>query len=110
MRRQLSSLVLLRLSPLAKFPDEVHQAVNGFRFGYVELHGCLADVEVDLARRAADIAEVRVRHFARAVHNAAHNRNLDALEMFGACLDAAGDGLQVEKRAAARGASYVIGL
>ena len=35
--------------------------------GDVELRRCLADVEVDLARRAADAAEIRIRHFARAI-------------------------------------------
>ena len=43
----------LRLSPLAVFPDQLHQRVHGFGSGDVELHCGLADVEVDLARRAS---------------------------------------------------------
>ena len=57
--------------------------------GMLNLIGGLADVEVDLAGRAADVAEVRVGHFARAVHDAAHDGDLHALEMLGARFDAA---------------------
>src|SRR5208283_1979271 len=110
MRREFSRGTLLWLGPFAMLADQVHQAVHGFRLGNVELHGRLADVKVDLARRAPDVPEIRVRHFARAVDDAAHDRNLDALEMLGARFNAAGDGLQVEERATARGARYVISL
>ena len=110
MRREFARGTFLRLGPLAMLTDEVHQAVHGFRLGNVEFHRCLADVEVDLARRAADVAEVRIRHFAWAVHDAAHDGNFDTLEMLGAGFDTAGNGLQVEERATARGAGNVIGL
>ena len=71
---------------------------------------CLADVKVDLARRAAHVAEIRVRHFAGAVHDAAHDGDLHALEMLRARLDARGDGLQIEQRPPAARARDVIGL
>eukprot|EP00965_Chrysotila_dentata_P236446 6201318-Pleurochrysis_carterae.AAC.1 len=41
-------------------------------------HDLLADVEVDLARRAADVAKVGVGHLARAVDDAAHDRDRHA--------------------------------
>ena len=90
-----------RLGPFPVLLDQVHQAVHGFRFGNVELHYGLSDVEVDLARRAADVAEIRIRHLARAIHDAAHDRNLHTLEMLRAGFNAAGDGLEVEEGAAA---------
>ena len=92
------------------FLDEVHEAFHSFDFGDVEFDGRLANVEVDLAGRAAHVAEIRVRHFARAVHDAAHNGDLHALEMFRARLDARRHGLQVEQRPSARRARHVIGL
>ena len=90
--------------------DEVHEAVHGIGFGDVELDGGLADVEVDLAGRAAHVAEVRVRHLAGAVHDAAHDGDLHAFEVLGAGLDARGDGLEVEERAPAARAGHVVGL
>ena len=44
--------------------DEVHQPIHGLGFGDVEFDGRLADVEIDLAGRAAHVAEIRVGHFA----------------------------------------------
>ena len=92
------------------FFDEIHQAVHGFRFGDVELDRCFADVEVDLAGCAADVAEIRVRHLTGAIYDAAHDGNLDSLEMLGARLDAAGHGLEVEQRPTAGRAGDIIGL
>ena len=79
-------------------------------FGNVEFHRRLADVEVDLAGRAADVAEIGVGHFAGAVDDAAHDGDLHALEVVGRGLDAGGGGLEIEERAAAGGAGDVIGL
>jgi hypothetical protein len=72
--------------------------------------GVLADVEIDLVGRAADVAEIRVGHFAGAVDDAAHDGDFHALEMLRARLDARGDGLQIEQRPPARRAGHVIGL
>ena len=90
--------------------DEILEALDGFGLGDVEFHGGLADVEVDLAGRAADVAEIGVGHFAGAVHDATHDRDFYALEMLRAVFDASGDGLEVEQRAATGRASYVIGF
>ena len=88
----------LRLHPLVVFLDEVHEPFHRVGFGDVELDRRLADVKIDLVRRAADVAEIRVRHFARPVHDAAHDGNLHALEMLRARLDARRDGLQIKQR------------
>ena len=61
--------------------DQILEAIDGFRFGNVEFHRGLADVEIHLAGRAADVAEIGVGHFAGAVHDAAHDGDLHALEM-----------------------------
>ena len=98
------------LDPFAVFADQVLEALDGFGFGDVEFHRGLADVEVDLAGRAADVAEIGVGHFAGAVDDAAHDGDFDALEVDGGRLDARGGGLQIEERAAAGGAGDVIGL
>ena len=99
-----------RVEPLAVFLDEVDEALDGFAFGDVEFHGGLADVEVDLAGRAADVAEIGVGHFAGAVDDAAHDGDLDALEVVGRFADFGGGGLQIEEGAAAGGTGDVVGL
>ena len=63
----------LRLHPLVVFLDEVNEAFHRFGFGDVKFDWRLADVEIDLVRRAAHVAEVRIRHFAGAIHDAAHD-------------------------------------
>src|SRR5439155_15655433 len=65
---------------------------------------------IDLAGRAADVAEIRVCHLAWTVHDAAHDRDLDAFEMLRAVFDARRDGLEIEQSAAARRTGDVIGL
>src|SRR6478752_1357910 len=90
-----------RVHPFSMFPDEVGEAADRFFLRDVELHGGLADVKVDLAGRAADVAEVGVRHFARAVDDAAHHCDPHALEVAGGGADFLGGVLEVEKRAAA---------
>ena len=92
------------------FANQILQSIDGFRFGNIEFHRRLADVEIHLARRAADVAEIGVRHFARAVHDAAHDRDLHALEMQRGGFDRGGGGLQIEERPAAGRASDVVGL
>jgi hypothetical protein len=99
-----------RLDPFAVFADEVDEAVDGFGFGDVEFDGLLPDVEIDLSRRATDVTEIGVGHFAGAIHDATHDRDLHAFEMLRAVFDAGGDGLEIEKRAPARWARDVIGF
>src|SRR5439155_26485857 len=93
-------LLRLWLDPFVVFADEVHEAVDGFGFGDVEFDGFFADVEIDFSGRASDVAKISVGHFAGAIYDAAHDRNLHAFQMFGAVFDARGDRLQIEERAA----------
>jgi hypothetical protein len=67
----------------------------GFRDGFFDYF--LADVQVDFAWRAANVAEIGVGHFARAIDHAAHDRDLDTLQVIGARGDAFGGALQVEQ-------------
>ena len=90
--------------------NQINEPFDCVGLGDVEFDRRLADVEVDLAGRAAHVAEICVRHFARTVHDAAHNGDFHTLEMFRARLDASGDGLQVEQRPSARWTRDVIGL
>src|ERR1700689_1809449 len=90
--------------------DEVNKPFPRLGFGDVELDRRLADVKIDLVRRAAHVAEIRVRHFARPVHDAAHDGNLHALEMLRARLYPRGDGLQIEQRPPATRTGDVICL
>ena len=90
--------------------DEVHQSLDGFVFGNVEAHWLLADIEVDLVRCPADVAEIGVCHFTRPIHDAAHDGDLHPLEVIGAGLDACGDRLKIEERAAAARAGDVVSL
>ena len=61
------------------FPDEIHQSVHRFRFRNVELQRLLAHIQVYLAGSAAHVAKVGVGHFARAIHDATHYRDLHPL-------------------------------
>src|SRR5450432_2215566 len=101
---------LLRFNPLVVFLDEVHETLHGLGFGDVELDRRLADVEIDLVWRTSHVTKIRVRHFAGAVHDAAHDGNLHALEMLRARLDTRGDGLQIEQRPPATRTCDVIRL
>src|SRR6185295_11044751 len=69
------------LEPLPMLFDQGDQTLVGFGSGDVVLDARLAHVEVDLAGRAADVTEVRIGHFPGAVHDAAHDGELDALEV-----------------------------
>ena len=99
-----------RIKPAAVFFDEVDEAFDGFAFGDVELHGGLADVEIDLLGSAADVAEVGVGHFTGTVDDAAHDGDAHAFEMTRGGADFLRGGLQVEECAAAAGTSDVVGL
>src|SRR2546426_3487851 len=89
------------LDPFAVFADKVDEPVDGFHYGDVEFDGLLTNVEVDFPGSAADVAEVRVGHFARAVDDATHDRDLHPFEVLRAVFDSSGDRLQIKERAAA---------
>ena len=72
--------------------------------------GDLADVEIHLAGRTADIAEIRVSHLARSVDDTTHDGDLDALEMGGGRLDAGRRALKVEECPSAARAGDIVGL
>src|SRR5262245_29569210 len=101
---------LFRLNPLAVFANQIHETFHGFSFGNVEFDRRLTHVEVDLARRTAHVAEVCIGHFARAVHDAAHDGDFYALEMLRAGFDAGSDDLEIEQCATTARAGYVIRL
>ncbi len=90
--------------------NQFDQLLVGLLGGDVFLDAVLPDVEVDAARTAADVAEVGVGHLAGAVDDAAHDRDLDPLEVLGLRFDALGGLLQVEERAPAGGAGDELGL
>src|SRR5437762_13275192 len=103
-------MLFLRLHPFPMLAHQIHEAIHGFRFGDVEFHGGLADVEIDLAGRAADVTEIRVGHFSGSIHNATHDGDLHALEMPRPFFDASGDGLEIEERSNARWTGDEIGF
>ena len=76
-----------RLHPLAMLADQILQTIDRIGLWNIEFHGCLADVKINLSGRATYVAEVRVGHFTRAIHNATHDRNLHTLQMRGRSLD-----------------------
>src|SRR4029453_16238526 len=73
-----SSRPLCGLDPLAMFADQIFQPIDGFRLGNVEFPCRFADVQIPLARCPAHVAKIGVRHFTRPIHDATHDRDLDA--------------------------------
>ena len=61
--------------------DQINQSVNGFALWDVELHGRLADVEIDFSWCAADVTKVSIGHFARTIYNTTHDRDFYPLEV-----------------------------
>ena len=103
-------LALPRIGPLAVGFDELDETRVGFGGGDAFFDAGFADVEIDLSRGAADVAEVGVGHLARAVDDTAHDRDLDAFEMAGLRFDALGRALQIKERATAGGTRDVFGF
>ena len=90
--------------------DEVDESLDSFSLWNVEFDGLLADIEVDLAGGASNIAEVRICHFARAIDDATHDGNTNAFEMPGCCSDLLSGVLEVEKGSAAGWTGDVVGF
>ena len=61
--------------------DQILQPLHCFGFGNIEFHRLFSDVKIYLTWSAADVTEVGISHFTRAVYNAAHDRELHAFEM-----------------------------
>ena len=89
------------------FADEVYEAVYGFGLGDVEFYGCLTDIEVHFAGGAADIAEVGIRHFAGAVHDAAPDGDFHAFEVADGGFEASCGFLEVEQ---SKGAALIFDI
>ena len=72
--------------------------------------GVLADVKIHFSRGAADVAEIRVRHLAGTIHDAAHDGDLHALEMRSGRFDFRGRRLEIEERPSATWAGDIVRL
>src|SRR5216683_90847 len=66
----------LLICPLAVVANEIDQTLVGLRLRHGFFDDLFAHVQVDVAWRAADVAEVGVGHLARAVDDAAHDGDL----------------------------------
>ena len=88
--------------------NQIFESIDGFCFGNVEFHRGLADVEIDFAGRAADVAEIGVGHFAGPIDDASHDGDLHAFQMQGGCFNFRGRGLQIEQRSSAGWAGHII--
>ena len=98
----------LRFLPATSFFNEVHQFLDGVLFGDILLHSRLALEQGNAAGATAHVAEVGVRHLARAVHDAAHDADGNVGEVAKASLDLAHDLLDVvQGTSAARAADKV---
>src|SRR6185312_10847925 len=60
-------LVRLRIGPFSMLANERDQPRVGLRLRNIVLHAIFADVEIDFSGRAADIPEIRIGHFPRAI-------------------------------------------
>ena len=91
----------LGLDPFSVGFDQINEGLNGFCCGNAFLDAFLSDVEVDLVRGPAYVSEIGVRHFSRAVDDAAHDCDLNALEVPGFVFDTLSGRLEIEKGPAA---------
>ena len=92
------------------FADQIRQAIHCLRFRDVELYRLLPNVEVNLARSTTDVAEISIRHFPRAVDNATHHRNANALEVARRFPDFLSRVLEIEKGASTTRTCNVVRL
>ena len=86
----------LRFHPLAMFANQIHQSIDRFGFGTVELDRLLAHIKIDFAGRSAHVAKIRICHLTGSIHNATHDRNLDSLQVGGAGFDSGRNSLKVK--------------
>ena len=63
------------------FPNEVDEGMDGFVFGDIPANHLLFFVQRDFSGPGADVPIVGVRHFTRAVDDAAHDANFDAFQV-----------------------------
>src|ERR1700730_13349618 len=66
------------LLPLAVAANELDQALVGLLFGHRFFDHFFANIQVDVTRRATDVPEVGVGHFAWPIDNTTHDGDLDA--------------------------------
>jgi hypothetical protein len=98
------------VNPLAVLANQILQSIDRFGFRDIELHRRLPDVEVNFPRGSTDVAKIRIRHFARPVHDATHDRDFDSFEMYRRRFNPRGRRLEIEERATARWTRDVVGL
>src|SRR5579872_7508236 len=95
------------LHPGAMFLEQADELFHGNGAIHASPYDIFSFIKRDLSRSAAYIAKVGVGHFAGAVHDAAHYRDLHALQVMGDRPDPGGSLLQVEKCPAAAGTGDV---
>src|ERR1700704_890126 len=100
----------LWLGPFPVLFYQIYETFDRFGFRNVELNRLLTDVEIYFPGRAADIAEIRVRHFAGSIHNAAHDGDLYTFQVLSAIFDSRRHRLQIEKSAATTWTGDVVRL
>ena len=61
--------------------DQIFEPIDRFRSGILNFTAVLPTYRFNLPRRAADVAEVGVGHFAGAVYDAADDGELDAFQV-----------------------------
>ena len=86
---QLSIVNSLRFLPAAALLNQIHEFLDGVFFGDVLLDRRLAFKQGNAAGATTYVAEVGVCHFARAVHDTAHDTNLQSYEILRGDLDLA---------------------
>ena len=90
------------------FFNQIDETPYSFALGNVEFHCGFSDVEIDLPWCSADVAEISVCHFTRAIDNAAHDCDSNAFKMACRSADFLSGGLKVEQGASAGRAGDVI--
>ena len=90
--------------------NQIFESIDGFCFGNIEFHCGLAYVKIHFAGRAADVAEIRIGHFAGTVYDTSHNCDLYALQVRGGCFDFRCRGLEIKQRPSAGWTRDIIGL
>ena len=87
----------VRIDPLSVLPDQINYSFVSLFLRDVIAHTGFSNVEIDFSGSSADVAEVCIGHFTRAVYDAAHDGDLHALEVSGLAANTLGGRLQVEQ-------------